>query len=101
MNRLRRSMGRFVKLIVFVMLAAPAAAWADEVVLKNGDRLSGDILGMEKGMLKMKTAQVGTVAIEWSEIRSLTSDKPFSIETTDENTLMGALYTPAAGQLTG
>jgi len=70
--------------IVFCVLAWPVAmASADEVMLKNGDRLSGDILKMGEGILVLKTTYAGEVKIGWKDIQEITSKAPVKIQTLD------------------
>lgn len=66
-------------LVFFCVLGLPAAAEADEVTLKNGDRLSGRIVRMEGGQLFMESDQAGDVYIDWENVKSLHSDKPLSV----------------------
>jgi len=42
----------------------PSSALADEVFLKNGDRLTGDIVKMDDETLTLKTGYGGNVKIE-------------------------------------
>ncbi len=85
------------KTVLILAICHAAIAWADEVVLKNGDRLTGDIVGMEKGVLKFKSPHVGAVNIEWSDVQRLTSDKTFTIQMTDDTVMTGTL--PASAPL--
>ena len=63
--------------IVFCVLAWPVAmASADEVMLKNGDRLSGDILKMGEGILVLKTTYAGEVKIDWRTSRRSRQRRP-------------------------
>jgi putative salt-induced outer membrane protein YdiY len=86
--------------IAIGLLAWPSTmAWADEVILKNGDRLSGDIVWMDKEVLKLKTSYAHDVQVEWKEVQSLTSSQPFRIKTVDDTTVQGVISSPAPGQL--
>jgi len=81
--------GRFeiVILAAVVALAAPAPAGAreksDVVVLTNGDRLTGEIKGLEYGLLELKTESLGTVRIEWPDVQRVESNYTFSVESND------------------
>ena len=47
---------------LLVLLASPAlAAKTDVVVLRNGDRLTGEVQQLERGRLQLKTDDLGTV----------------------------------------
>ena len=53
--------------------------YADEVLLSNGDRLTGKISKMEDGILRLQTSYGGEIKITWSEVRSLKSETPFRL----------------------
>jgi putative salt-induced outer membrane protein YdiY len=83
-------------LIVLSVLAWPAAtASADEVMLKNGDRLSGDILRMGEGILVLKTTYAGEVKIDWKDIQEITSKAPVKVQTLDGSVLQGIVTSPS------
>jgi putative salt-induced outer membrane protein YdiY len=69
--------------VVFVLLlATPSYAWADEVLLHNGDRLTGEIVKMEDELLTLKTTYGGEttmLTLTWEEVARLRSDKPMKI----------------------
>ena len=53
---------------------------SDIVTLRNGDRLTGEILSVEHGQLALKTDALGTVYIEWPQVTGLSSRFPFMVE---------------------
>lgn len=59
------------------------AALADEVRLKNGDRLTGKVVEASGGKLKMTTAAAGDVAIDLKEVETFSTDEPVEIRTKD------------------
>jgi putative salt-induced outer membrane protein YdiY len=63
--------------IFFLWLSTPA--WADEVRLMNGDRLSGTIVKMEDGVLTLQTDYGGELKIDWTKVTHLSSDGPLKI----------------------
>jgi putative salt-induced outer membrane protein YdiY len=58
--------------------AVPCAA--DEIRLKNGDRITGTVVTLSGGTLNVKTAH-GTLAIPWEEVTGLTVDEAILVET--------------------
>lgn len=62
--------------------AAPASAApkTDVVVLENGDRITGEVKGMQQGQLEFKTDAAGTLFIEWARIVSLRTDQFVQVE---------------------
>jgi putative salt-induced outer membrane protein YdiY len=70
---------------------------SDVVVLRNGDRISGDIHSLEFGILTLSTDNMETLSIEWPAVRSLTSKFEFAIERRDGTKYYGSIATSADG----
>ena len=70
---------------------AEARDKTDQVVLKNGDFLTGEIKGMEAGRLSFKTDTMETVSIKWTKVSLLRSSCSFQIETADGLRHLGTL----------
>jgi putative salt-induced outer membrane protein YdiY len=75
---------------MFKALAAVVAAGlfsspvlADEVIFRNGDKLSGKIVSAGDGKLTIKTAVAGTVEVELEDVKTFASDGPVSIKLKD------------------
>jgi hypothetical protein len=60
--------------------AAQAAPKTDVVILTNGDRITGEVKGLEQGKLEFKTDAAGTLYIEWDKVASLESKQFLQIE---------------------
>lgn len=71
----------------FALLAALAAttavASADQIVFKNGDKLTGKITTMEGGKMKIATAVAGEVTVDMKDIQTFSTDAPIDIRTAD------------------
>ncbi len=88
---------RYALALAFV-LAAALPALADEVTLKNGDKLSGTVLSAAGGKLTLKTPHSGNVAIPFAEIAALKTDARVTVKLKDGRTVLGVLTT-ADGKL--
>lgn len=66
-------------------------AWADQVVLKNGDRLTGSVIKKDGNSLTIKTDQVGAVVVPWDQIESFVIDKPITVVLQDGQSHLGSL----------
>ncbi len=69
----------FVLLILAGALPVQAQK-TDVVTLQNGDKVTGEIKRLERGMLDYATDDMGTVAIEWDKIQKLASIGFFEVE---------------------
>jgi putative salt-induced outer membrane protein YdiY len=67
--------------------------WADQVTLKNGDRFTGIIIKSDTKELLLKTDDAKDVTIKWDAIAAIAADGPVYVNTTDDQTLAGAVRT--------
>ena len=72
---------------------------ADEVRLKNGDKLTGQIVRMQKNKLILKTSYAGEITIIWQEVTGIQTDGPVKIVLTDETTLEGTTEVAEDGKM--
>jgi hypothetical protein len=56
-----------------------SSAAADEVVLKNGDRISGEIASKSTDVVVVRTDYAGEVSIRWSEIATLSTTRAVEV----------------------
>ena len=64
-------------------LAESREIFADKVYLKNGDRITGDIKELDRGKLRIKTATMDTVYLNWLDVESIDSTTYLRIAKTD------------------
>lgn len=69
--------------VIAVGGAFSSAALADEIVFKNGDKLTGKIVSAEDGKLKIKSTVAGTVEVDLADVKTFASDAPVSIKLKD------------------
>ncbi|OEU65179.1 MAG: hypothetical protein BBJ57_09660 [Desulfobacterales bacterium PC51MH44] len=62
---------------------------ADEVRLKNGDKLTGQIVRMIENKLVFKTPYAGEITITWQEVAGVRSDGSVKVLLNDETALEG------------
>jgi hypothetical protein len=81
---------------IFSPLAC-AAPKTDVVVLRNGDRITGEIKALEHNRLQFSTDSMGTIYIEWDKIESVQSEQYLLLERTDGRRYYGQLA-PGGGE---
>jgi len=99
----KRSSARIrVALCALLALACTAEARTREktdiVRLKNGDRVTCEILGLEYGELQVKSTPMGTINIKWEEVASVESKFVFDVEVLGAVHHYGTISPSADGQ---
>ena len=81
-----------ITLAFMILGASPVyAEKTDVVVLRNGDRITGEIKELRRGMLKYKTDDMSTIYIEWDKITQITSKHVFEVEMRSGQRIFGSL----------
>jgi len=90
---------RAVVLASLLLFAAPLFAneKTDIVVMKNGDHLTGEVIGLDAGVLYIKLDYVdGTLAVQWSKVSRLESNRLLFVKTQNGSVYTGQVSTAAA-----
>ena len=81
---------RSSKVLYFLVLTLSCSPLlADQIVLKNGDRLTGTIQKSDEKALVIKTEFAGEVTVQWPAIQDLKSDQPLHVGLKDGKTIVG------------
>ena len=79
--------------IVLLSLCACTLLSADQVVLKNGDTITGSIVKKDGAKLTLKSEFLGEVTIPWTAIKSLKSDQDLVVVLPGGETVKGKIST--------
>ena len=71
--------------------AAAAQGRTDIITLANGDRITGEVVRLDRGILQFKTDDAGTLYLEWDKLVSVITMRLVEVTTTDGNTFLGSL----------
>lgn len=77
-----------------VLLALGANA--EQVTLKNGDKITGTVVKSDGKTLVFKTDYAGDLSISWAAIQDLSSDKKLFVETPEKKLVSGTVATKDA-----
>jgi len=80
-----------VALIMFLGLAT--TVFADQITLKNGDRLTGTVVKSDGKILVLHTEFAGDVTLQFAAITQITTDKPLHVALKDGQTVVGPITT--------
>jgi len=72
-------------------LTALCAVRTDVIYLHNGDRITGEIMKLERGRLEYKTDDMRTLEVEWLKIDSIQSVHVFDVESVSGRRYQGTL----------
>jgi hypothetical protein len=72
-------MRKAVLLAALVAATAGRGAAADEVVLRNGDRLSGTVLHVADGKLALRTPYAESLELDWATVAQIRTDAPVAV----------------------
>lgn len=84
MLRAFKVFGRLISL-GFIVSAISTSALADRVTLKNGDRLSGNVINKRGNTLTFSTAYAGELRIDWDEVAHLETDAAVDVMLKDDS----------------
>jgi small nuclear ribonucleoprotein (snRNP)-like protein len=79
-----------------MFLASPLFARdsTDIVIMKNGDRLTGEVKGLDAGVLYVSMSYIlGTSSLDWSKVARIESKQLFIVKTQDGSVYKGTLNT--------
>jgi len=84
---------RKASLAMLSMLFLATPARADQITLKNGDRLSGTVVSSDAKTLVLRTDYADTVTIKWDFVEQLESNQPLYVGTKGGQVIVGPMST--------
>jgi putative salt-induced outer membrane protein YdiY len=85
----RRPAGRLALIAACCFAAAPLRA--DEVVVKNGDKLTGHLTDLAQGKLSLKTDYGGVIAIDLKQVSTFSTDHEVTLTLRDGSQVKGTV----------
>jgi len=82
-----------VCLAILSMLVFVPAVFADQITMKNGDRLSGTIITCDAKTLVLKTDYADAVTLKWEFVQQIESSQPLYVGTKVGQVVIGTLTT--------
>ncbi len=78
---------------VYFLLLLPGLLAADQVVLKNGDTITGAIIKKDGGKLTIKSEFLGEVTMPWTAVKSIRSDEVLTVTMPEGRSAAGKVTT--------
>ncbi|MFZ1199360.1 MAG: DUF481 domain-containing protein, partial [Desulfobacterales bacterium] len=88
-------MKRYTHILAWTLLAMVAASPpvnAAEIVLVNGDRVTGKFVRLSEGELVIETDYAGEISIAVEKVRRLVTDEPAEVKLEDGTTTRGSIF---------
>jgi putative salt-induced outer membrane protein YdiY/small nuclear ribonucleoprotein (snRNP)-like protein len=80
-----------VSLFFLLFCVSVSVTWADEIELKNGDRITGKVIKKDDKNLTIKSDKFGVIVTPWDQVKSVVIENPVNIVTRDGRTVQGTL----------
>jgi Protein of unknown function, DUF481 len=68
-----------ISLRACVIFWCASAGFADQITMKDGDRITGDIVKKDGDTVTVKSKNFGTVTLKWNDIATVKSDQPLNV----------------------
>jgi putative salt-induced outer membrane protein YdiY len=88
---------RVLVTLVCLALFAPVGR-ADELVLKNGDRLTGKLVHLVEGKLVFKSDAAGELTVNLADIQTFSTDEPITVNLKDGTSFKQKVLSAEAGR---
>lgn len=96
-NPLQRGALMIGTLVLLLAGPIPVLFAQDQIILDNGDRITGDIKRIWGGELMIEPAYASELAIDLSAIERIISERRFEFEMDEEDKIVGRLEVDEAG----
>lgn len=80
-----------IALVCSLRAVVEAQGRIDVVTLANGDRITGEVVHLDRGRLEFKTDDAGTLYLEWDKLTSVVAARLVEVTTTDGRSFLGTL----------
>ena len=84
---------------VLSLLITAGKVMGDEIWLKNGDHITGNVIRMENNILNFKTPYAGEISVRWEEIANLRTDEPIAVILSDKTSTRGIISAGKDGKV--
>lgn len=69
--------------------------WSDQIVLKDGDRITGEILKKDGETVTVKSKNFGTVTLKWDDVATVKTEQPLNVVLPGDRTVKANIETQA------
>src|SRR5256885_1177675 len=84
---------QFTSFVALIVLVTAVPALADQVSLKNGDRLTGTIVQSDGKTLVLHTEYAGDITVKWDSVKGIESSEALRVQLPNGKTVIGPVST--------
>ena len=84
---------RKTRFVFFFVYLTSQILFADQITLKNGDRITGTVVSADGTSLNLKTDAAGTLTIKWDAIDTVSSEQPLYVISKNGTVVVGPVST--------
>src|SRR5665213_2470285 len=82
-----------ITLPVCAVFLLASAGFADQITMKDGDRITGEIVKKDGDNVTIKSKNFGTVTLKWADVASVKSDQPLNVTLAGGKTIKANIET--------
>ena len=82
-----------IRLVILSIIVWAPAVFADQITLKNGDRITGTIISSDAKTLVIKTDYADALTIKWDFVQQIESSQPLYVGTKSGQVIVGPVTT--------
>ncbi|HVI80263.1 MAG TPA: hypothetical protein VM715_19315, partial [Candidatus Acidoferrum sp.] len=86
-------MRQLTSFVVLIVVVAAVPALADQVSLRNGDRLTGTIVQSDGKTLVLHTEYAGDITVKWDSVKGIESSEALRVQLPNGKTAIGPVST--------
>jgi hypothetical protein len=79
--------------LVVALCLSLSTAWADQIVLKDGDRITGEVVKKDGQTVTVQTKNFGAVTLKWDDIATIRTDQPLNVVLPGDRTVTANIQT--------
>lgn len=91
--RFGEAISKSTRVTACALLVSMTVCWADQIVMKDGDRVTGSIVKKDGANVTVQSKNFGLITLKWDDIATITTDQALNIVLPEDKTVKGNLQT--------
>src|SRR5690349_6642261 len=78
---------------IFLAFLLSGSAWAEQIVLKDADRITGAIVKTDGQQLTIESKNSAVVRLNWADVETIASESPLTVVLSGDRAIKGPIVT--------